>query len=570
MLIVVAGPARGRSTAIADSVSIGRDQENVLPISDPALSRRHCVIDRSSAGVVLRDLGSKNGVFVNGCPVQERALADGDQIRIGDSALLVMLPRDGTRVERQIVSLVDTPMPSASTVAIDARSSRYLDASGSSGRAGRVADDLSALLRFSEALQGARSTEALYDLLLGAAMAAFRAETAAVVVMPSGGEALTVVASKAPAAREVTVSRTLAARALEGGNAVLTHDEPAMCVPLIGTEPTTVALCLNGARGSRFTEDDLQVLAAIGTIAGLAADRVRHLEWLAGENRRLREDAAIEHNLVGESAPMQGVFRFISRVAVTDATVLLAGESGTGKELVARAIHRNSSRATGPFVAINCAALPEALLESELFGHERGAFTGAVGAAATGGSSWPTAARCSSTRSASCRRRCRPSCCASCRSRVVERVGAHRGDPRSTSASSPRRTATSQARSRRYISARTSTTASTSSRSRCRRCGSVASDSRCCRRTSCASTPRTCKRRREGAVAGGARVARGVRLAGQRARAGERDRARGRPRIDRDDRSRRSAGYAPRCARAGRRVVRLPRARRSAEARHHR
>ncbi len=86
----------------------------------------------------------------------------------------------------------------------------------------------------------------------------------------------------------------------------------------------------------------------------------------------------LHHDMVGASEAMQAVYEFVARVAPTDATVLLLGESGTGKELAARAIHRNSPRAGRPFVAINCAALNENLLESELFGHEKGAFTGAV------------------------------------------------------------------------------------------------------------------------------------------------------------------------------------------------
>lgn len=93
-----------------------------------------------------------------------------------------------------------------------------------------------------------------------------------------------------------------------------------------------------------------------------------------GEIRRGRD----LHPMVGESAAMKAVYRFLSRVAPTESTVLVGGESGTGKELVARAIHRNSPRASQPFVAINCAAIPDGLLESELFGYERGAFTGAV------------------------------------------------------------------------------------------------------------------------------------------------------------------------------------------------
>jgi Nif-specific regulatory protein len=152
-----------------------------------------------------------------------------------------------------------------------------------------------------------------------------------------------------------------------------------LCVPLIIFEKTLGIIYLETSDHiARFDEDHLQLLAGIAGIAASALENAQHLEWFAQENLRLHEEIRVEHRMIGQSPAMQAVVKFIGRAAPTDATVLIRGESGTGKELAANAIHLNSSRSEKPFVAINGATLSETLLESELFGHEKGAFTGAI------------------------------------------------------------------------------------------------------------------------------------------------------------------------------------------------
>ena len=159
---------------------------------------------------------------------------------------------------------------------------------------------------------------------------------------------------------------------------VLAHTRSILAVPLEAFGTRLGVLYLDAASDAQFDQGHLELLTACGNVAALGIENVRHFEWLEGENRRLHEELDVEHSMIGDSPAVAEVIQFVKRVAPRDSTVLIWGESGTGKELVARAIHRNSGRVQKAFMAINCAALTETLLESELFGHEKGAFTGAV------------------------------------------------------------------------------------------------------------------------------------------------------------------------------------------------
>ena len=154
----------------------------------------------------------------------------------------------------------------------------------------------------------------------------------------------------------------------------INSDTPVILITAFGTIAAAVATLKKGAID--YLTKPLNLEELLHRIQ-LVSDRYRILT----ENRELREALGERHRIegiIGESGPMLEVLSMVRRVAPSEATVLIRGESGTGKELIAQAIHFGSPRKSGPLVKVNCAALPEALLESELFGHEKGAFTGAV------------------------------------------------------------------------------------------------------------------------------------------------------------------------------------------------
>jgi formate hydrogenlyase transcriptional activator len=161
------------------------------------------------------------------------------------------------------------------------------------------------------------------------------------------------------------------------------------CVPLVSHDRTLGTLNVGSVRPDAFTSDDIELLGqvspqiAIAVENGLAYRQIAELkEKLNTEKLYLEDEIRTEQNfdeIIGQSAALKQALEKIAVVAPTDSTVLIQGETGTGKELIARAIHNLSARRARTFVKLNCAAIPTGLLESELFGHERGAFTGAIG-----------------------------------------------------------------------------------------------------------------------------------------------------------------------------------------------
>jgi Nif-specific regulatory protein len=366
--------------------TFGRSAECDLPVKDIAVSRQHCRITRTGDTFCLEDLGSHNGTFVNDLPVKVRPLNHGDQIRVGNfyCMFLTSVHNDAPFVNAQFD---DGTLVTNSTIQLFPNLA-----------AADFPTDLNVLVKLGKAINEVKEPEALQRVILDTILEFVPARRGAIILASedlNDSQAICVLAKNQTDNAPMQISRTVSERVLREQIALFSNDlsdknlgkvesliasrvSSLLCVPLKINDGKGLIYLDASDPDTRFTEAHLEQMTAISFLVSAALTGAEAIETLRQENAILKDNLHVETNMVGESPALKEVLHLIGKVAPSDTTVLITGESGTGKELVARAIHQNSTRREKSFVAINCAALNENLLESELFGHEKGSFTGAI------------------------------------------------------------------------------------------------------------------------------------------------------------------------------------------------
>ena len=378
---MTAGPRAGTSFLLdpTDRTRVGRGTDCDIILVDPLCSRVHAELMREDDGWWLRDHNSRNGTFLNGQRIECGRLNVGGNFKVGSTEFLLnwsdQPPTMNTdsAVEERIVRQ-QTFEPTETNILT------------SSLRVEHLPEEVMVLYQLSLKLLGTSDP----DRVVEAALQRLRERTEASVVgflWVNDDEQLTPkMVVPAAADGQVQLSQQLTDLVCRKSRAIWVANQPnqespakytdAICVPLIHQRSILGAIHLYREH-EHFHQKDFDFSISLAGLLVVALARAREQATLAADHRRLVNSSASNDELLGECPSMQELKAAIQRIARATGCVLVCGESGVGKELVATAVHRASARADRPMLSVNCAAIPSQLIESQLFGHVRGAFTGA-------------------------------------------------------------------------------------------------------------------------------------------------------------------------------------------------
>ena len=390
-LTAVNGPRTGSSFLLNPEIEnlIGRGTDCHIVLSEPLCSRVHARVVFDEGVWWLRDAHSRNGTYLNEQKIDEARLVDGCTVRLGDATFSFHenAPRPDNiahpnfNLSKTVV--LDQPIDADETKdTLPSQSLALLKGAEDS-------HDFFVLYQLSIRLLGCTDPDEVVRTSLSVLHEITGASATGFLWMSDDGQMKLKSAEPTDAGDRILTNERLTEIVCGHGRAIwmqhpssslkppcLERFADAMCIPLLHEKTTPGAIHIFREEGG-FRDGDFQFVKSLANILVAALVRARQEATLEAEHRRLIVKSADFDELIGESEPVRKQKERIKRVARATGCLLIRGESGVGKELVARAVHRNGARADRPLLSINCAAIPRDLMESQLFGHKKGSFTGA-------------------------------------------------------------------------------------------------------------------------------------------------------------------------------------------------